>query len=264
MEDQWLYRPNPARRARQRTRPLDLTLNQSLRTATSSRSPSGAARRLRADRPPLSRLRAPEGLVVLHARRRLRGSDPGGARRPLQGDPRLPHRPRVELPQLRRALHHPPDHHRRQDGEPQQARAAQPIRVLRAVAGRVGGRRDDARGGAPRARSPRSRPSARSPARSSRRWSLASRASSPSSRAASSPCTSTATRTSRSASASSATRRRSTTPSSASSARSPRTSPAARCSSSRYDLASLARIAQLAEHAICNREAVGSIPTPGL
>ena len=96
---------------------------------------AGQARRLRQDGPPLPRVRAPQGVVVLPGGRRLRRPDPGGPGRPLQGDPRLPARPRVELPELRRALHHPPDHHRRQDGDPQQAHAAQLLRVVQPDAG---------------------------------------------------------------------------------------------------------------------------------
>ena len=53
-----------------------------------------------------------------------------GPRRALQGDPRLPHRPRVLVPQLRGALHHAPDHHRGEDGDAQQAHAAQRLRVV--------------------------------------------------------------------------------------------------------------------------------------
>ena len=59
-----------------------------------------------------------------------RGPHPGGPGRPLQGDPRLPHRPRVELPQLRRAVHHAPDHHGRQDRHAQQAQPPEPVRVV--------------------------------------------------------------------------------------------------------------------------------------
>ena len=90
---------------------------------------------LRPPRAPLLRLRPPEGLVVLPRRRRQRRPHPGGARRPLQGDPRLPLRPRVELPQLRRALHHAPDHHGGEDGDAQQAHAAEPVRLVLEHAG---------------------------------------------------------------------------------------------------------------------------------
>ena len=101
-------------------------LRSRLMMAISSRLPSRATRRLRPDRAPVLRLRPAEGLVVLPRRRRLRRPHPGGPRRPLQGRARLPHRPRVELPQLRGALHHAPDHHRGQDGDAQQAHAAEP------------------------------------------------------------------------------------------------------------------------------------------
>ena len=120
-----------------------LTLNLSLMITIWSPSPRRAHRRLRHDRPPLPRLRPPQGLVLLPARRRVRRPDPGGPARPLQGDPRLPHRPRVELPQLRGALHHPPDHHRGEDGDPQQAHAAQPVRLLQPDAGGGGRLRHD-------------------------------------------------------------------------------------------------------------------------
>ena len=46
--------------------------------------------------------------LLLPGWRRQRGPDPGGAGWALQGDSRLSLRSRVELPQLRRALHHPP------------------------------------------------------------------------------------------------------------------------------------------------------------
>ena len=65
-----------------------------------------------------------------------RGPHPGGPGRPLQGDPRLPLRPRVVVPQLRGALHHAPDHHRGQDRDAQQAHAAQRLRVVLGHAGR--------------------------------------------------------------------------------------------------------------------------------
>ena len=91
---------------------------------------SGATRCLRPDRPALSRIRPAQGLFVLPVGRRLRRPDPGRPRRPLQGRSRLPHRPRVELPQLRGALHHPPDHHRGEDRDPQQALPAEPVRLV--------------------------------------------------------------------------------------------------------------------------------------
>ena len=115
--------------------PADLTLNLSLMIIIWSPSRRRTDRRLRRDRPPLPRLRPPQGLVLLPARWGDRRPDPGRPARPLQGDSRLPHRPRVELPQLRRALHHPPDHHRGEDGDPQQAHAAQPVRLLQPDAG---------------------------------------------------------------------------------------------------------------------------------
>ena len=105
--------------------------------------------------PPLLRLRPAQGLLVLPRRRRRRRPHPGGPRGPLQGDPRLPHRPRVELPQLRRALHHAPDHHGRQDGHAQQAHAAEPVRVVLLDARRHRRRRADARSDAPRTHGPR-------------------------------------------------------------------------------------------------------------
>ena len=49
--------------------------------------------------------------------------------------------PRVELPQLRRALHHAPDHHRGQDLDAQQAHPAERVRVVLADAGGGRGRR---------------------------------------------------------------------------------------------------------------------------
>ena len=91
---------------------------------------AGHARGGRPHGPPLLRVRAPEGVVVLPDRRRLGRPDPGGARRPLQGDPRLPLRPRVELSQLRRAVHHEADHHRSKDRDAQQAHAAELVRVV--------------------------------------------------------------------------------------------------------------------------------------
>ncbi len=192
----------------------------------------GQDRRLRHDRPPLPRLRPSQGLLLLPARRRVRRPDPGGPARPLQGDPRLPHRPRVELPQLRRALHHPPDHHRGQDRDPQQAHAPQPVRLLQPDPGRGRRlrhhpRRDPARPQRPRPGQPGDR---HRRAGEPRLLPLrASPASSPTSRAESSPSTSTATPTRRSASGWSATPRPSTTPCSGSSARSGPTSPRARC-----------------------------------
>ena len=82
----------------------------------------------------LLRLRPAQGLLVLPHRRRRRRPDPGGPRRALQGGSRLPLRPRVELPQLRGALHHAADHHGGQDLDPQQAHAAQRVRLLLADA----------------------------------------------------------------------------------------------------------------------------------
>ena len=80
--------------------------------------------------PPLHRLRPAEGQLVLPRRRRVRRPQPGGADRPLQGGARLPRRQGDLVPELRRALHHPPDHHGDQDGDPLQARAAQHVRLL--------------------------------------------------------------------------------------------------------------------------------------
>ena len=107
--------------------PLSLKLRASLTTDISSRWPSRAA-------PDAydAIVRRYYGFVRLKASSYFlaggdsRGSDPGGPGRPLQGGARLPHRPRVELPQLRGALHHAPDHHRGEDRDPQQAHAAQP------------------------------------------------------------------------------------------------------------------------------------------
>ena len=67
-------------------------------------------------------------------------------------------RSRVELPQLRGALHHAADDHRGEDREPQQARAAQPVDLVRELAGRGRRRRVDARGDPARARSSMIRP----------------------------------------------------------------------------------------------------------
>ena len=127
-----------------------------------------------------------------------RRPDPGGPRRPLQGGPRLPHRPRVELPQLRGALHHAPDHHRGQDGDAQQAHAAEPVRLV-LVDGRRrrAGRRADARRGASRARPCTTRSTRSSAPRSCARSSGASRRRSPSSSRASCRSTSTAAATRR-------------------------------------------------------------------
>ena len=41
----------------------------------------------------------------------------------------------ASLPGLRRAVHHPPDHHRHQDGDPPEAPAAQPVRLDLAACG---------------------------------------------------------------------------------------------------------------------------------
>ena len=49
------------------------------------------------------------------------------------------------VPQLRRAVHHAPDHHRGQDGDPQQAHAAERLRVVLRDAGRRERVRADAR-----------------------------------------------------------------------------------------------------------------------
>ena len=63
---------------------------------------------------------------------------PGGADRPLQGGAGLPRRQGDVVPQLRRALHHPPDHHRDQDRDPLQARAAQHVRLVQPDTGGSG------------------------------------------------------------------------------------------------------------------------------
>ena len=144
----------PPRRSRGRSLNLQLELDDHYLIALAKQGRNG---RVRPDRQALLRLRPPEGVVVLPDRRRLRRPHPGGPRRPLQGGPRLPHRPRVELPQLRGALHHPSDHHRGQDLDPQQAHPAQRVRLVLADAGgRRRRRRPDARR-AP-ARADRARP----------------------------------------------------------------------------------------------------------
>ena len=86
-------------------------------------------------------LRPPEGELVLPRRRRRRGPRPGGADRPLQGGARLPLRQGDVVPQLRRALRHAADHHRDQDRDPLQARAAEHLRLVQPHAGRPGVRR---------------------------------------------------------------------------------------------------------------------------
>ena len=145
----------------------------------------------------LQRVRPAQGVVVLPRRRRQRGSDPGGPDRALQGDPRLPLRPRVELPQLRRAVHHAPDHHGRQDGDAQQALAAQPLRlVLGARRHRRRRRGADARRAARRLAGQRPGQARRSPRRSCARSSAASRRASRSSSRACSRSTSTGAPTS--------------------------------------------------------------------
>ena len=67
------------------------------------------------------------------------GPHPGGPDRPLQGGPRLPRRPRGLVPLVRRALRHAPDHHRDQDGGPQQALAAEHLRLVQPHARRRSG-----------------------------------------------------------------------------------------------------------------------------
>ena len=97
------------------------------------------------------------------------------AGRPLQGDPRLPHGPRVVVPQLRGALHHAPDHHRGEDGDPQQAHAAQRLRLVLLDAG---GRHATASRRSTRccpARRSTTRSTRSSPPRSCARWSPACR-----------------------------------------------------------------------------------------
>ena len=141
----------------------------------------GSARRVRPARAALCLLRAPEGVVVLPRRRRQRGPDPGGPGRPLQGDPRLPPRPRVLVPQLRGAVHHAPDHHRGQDRDAQQAHAAQRLRLLLGDAGRRLGLRADASTRCSPARPCTTRSTRSSPPRSCARSSPASRPCSPSS-----------------------------------------------------------------------------------
>ena len=186
--------------------------------AGSTPRPAGPQRRRRCARradAALHRLRPAEGQLLLHRRRRVRGSDPGRPDRSLQGGARLSLRQGDVVPELRRALHHAPDHHRHQDGDSLQARAAEHVRLLQPDAGRPGGLRRDARRRARRARASTTRSSASSRPRSSRasfsRSARASRSSSPT-RCAS---TSRASPTSRWPRSSAATRRRSTTPSSA-------------------------------------------------
>ena len=106
----------------------------------SSRPPRPERRPDRARRadPPLHRLRAPQGELVLHRRRRVRRPDPGGPDRPLQGCPRLPLRQGDVFPELRRALHHPSDHHGDQGRDPLQALAAQHLRLVQPDTGRPG------------------------------------------------------------------------------------------------------------------------------
>ena len=169
-------------------------------------------------------------LELLHRRRRSRRPRAGGPRRPLQGDPRLPRRQGHDVPLVRRALHHPPDHHRHQDGH---AAQAPPLNGALSFSHTPAGYDDgsdftlgDALPGSP-IDDPARRVVATEElaalvgclARASRR-----------SRAACSRSTSRAAPTRRSASSSTATRRPSTTPSSASSARSASISPRAPCS----------------------------------
>ena len=67
---------------------------------------------------------------LLPRRRRQRRPPPGRADRPLQGGARLPRRQGDLVPQLRRALRDPADHHGDQDGDALQARAAQHVRLV--------------------------------------------------------------------------------------------------------------------------------------
>ena len=158
-----------------------------------------------------------------------RRPDPGGPRRALQGDPRLPHRPRVLVPQLRGAVHHAPDHHRGQDGDPQQAHAAQRLRLVLLHARGRDRQRADARRDAPRLDGPRPR----QPGDLLRGAALAGRlpldGAVRARVARARRSTSTATPTRASASSSAATARRSTTRSSGSSARWARTCARATC-----------------------------------
>ena len=87
---------------------------------------------------PLPGVRAAQGELVLPRRRRRGRPDPGGDDRPLQGGARLPLRQGDVVPQLRRALRDPADHHGDQDGHPLQARAAQHLRLVQPHAGRPG------------------------------------------------------------------------------------------------------------------------------
>ena len=52
-----------------------------------------------------------------------------GSHRPLQGRSRLPRRPGGQLPGVRRAVHHSPDHYRGQSGDPPEAPAAERVRL---------------------------------------------------------------------------------------------------------------------------------------
>ena len=97
------------------------------------------------DSPSVSRFRAAQGELVLSRRRRFQRSHPGGPGRPVQGRSRLPRRQGNVVSVIRGAVHHPPDHHRDQDRDPFQARAAEHVRVVQPHARRPGGRQPTAR-----------------------------------------------------------------------------------------------------------------------
>ena len=89
------------------------------------------------DHPALREFRAIARLELLHRRRRPGRPRPGRARRPVQGDQGLPRRQGHDVPLIRRALHHPSDHHCDQDRDPPQAPAAQRGAVVQPHAGGV-------------------------------------------------------------------------------------------------------------------------------
>ena len=137
------------------------------------RAQRGRAGDGRAD-PPLPRIRPAQGELVLPRRRRRQRPRPGGPGRALQGGARLPLRQGDLVPLVRRALHHPPDHHGDQDRDPVQARAAQHLRLVQPYAGRPGSRRRlHARATRSRARPSTTRRRASSPPTSSRACSSA-------------------------------------------------------------------------------------------
>src|SRR5688572_13976324 len=86
--DEWV--PNGPREGRTRgqTVPNEGSGSSSSRGWVSDRPrKTGERGCLRPPGPPLLLVRPTEGVLVLPGRRRLRGSDPGGPRRALQGDP---------------------------------------------------------------------------------------------------------------------------------------------------------------------------------